>query len=99
VLLMLLQLQLRPTPWGEIADVVTRCWLITAAAHDDDDEYVREKLPVHQDLYEQNEIQGYTDFSNAEDLGNHFLEAKPMTDGIKLVVCIGDLGYLLGVGL
>ena len=40
VLLMLLQLQLRPTPWGEIADVVTRCLLITAAAaaHDGDDD-------------------------------------------------------------
>ena len=32
MMLMRLQLQLRPTPWGEIADVVTRCFLITAAA-------------------------------------------------------------------
>jgi len=31
-MLMRLQLQLRPTPWGEIADVVTRCFIITAAA-------------------------------------------------------------------
>ena len=31
-MLMRLQLQLRPTPWGEIADVVTRCFTITAAA-------------------------------------------------------------------
>jgi hypothetical protein len=40
VMLMPLQLQLRPTPWGEIADVVTRCFMITAAAaaatYDDD---------------------------------------------------------------
>jgi uncharacterized SAM-binding protein YcdF (DUF218 family) len=29
-MLMRLQLQLRPTPWGEIADVVTRCFIIAA---------------------------------------------------------------------
>ena len=44
VMLMPLQLQLRPTPWGEIADVVTRCLIVTAAAaaaattNDDDDD-------------------------------------------------------------
>ena len=44
-MLMRLQLQLRPTPWGEIADVVTRCLIVTAAAaaaaattYDDDDD-------------------------------------------------------------
>ena len=31
MMLMRLQLQLRPTPWGEIADVVTRCFIIIAA--------------------------------------------------------------------
>ena len=30
MMLMRLQLQLRPTPWGEIADVVTRCFIIAA---------------------------------------------------------------------
>ena len=35
---------------------------------DDDDDYVNAKLPVHQDLYEQNDIKGYTYVSNAEDL-------------------------------
>ena len=61
---------------------------------DDDVEHVHEKLPVHQDVYDQNEIQGYTDFRDAKDLGNHFIAAKTAGDGNTLVVRIGNLGFL-----
>jgi hypothetical protein len=37
---------------------------------DNDVEHVHEKLPVHKDVYDHNEIQGYTDFRDAKDLGN-----------------------------
>ena len=61
---------------------------------DNDVEHIHEKLPVHQDVYDQNEIQGYTYFRDAKDLGNHFLAAKTASDGNTLVFRFGNLDFL-----
>jgi hypothetical protein len=59
----------------------------------DDFQFNFEKLPPRKAI-DQIEIEGYTGFKNAKELGDHFLAGKIASDGNTVVVVVGSLGAL-----
>ena len=54
----------------------------------------KETLPSHEDIYQQEELPGYTDFQDAKDLGAYFIAAKLADDESTLSFNFGNLNSL-----
>ena len=66
-----------------------------AELSEDEDKDSLETLPTYEDIYQQDEISGYTGFQDAKQLGSHFAAAKLAESDTSISLVIGNLNSLV----